>query len=88
MAQAPSAVIPAPSMPVTTGKVVGLRKCPPDAVARFTELFGDPDADYQAALDRHESRGGHYRSDYPQTDGAAVHTRVRMPYPAALEAAE
>jgi len=42
----------------------------------------------QAALDRHESRGGHYRSDYPQTDGVAVHTRVRMPYPAALEAAE
>ena len=42
----------------------------------------------QAALDRRESRGGHYRSDYPQTDGVAVHTRVRMPYPAALEAAE
>jgi L-aspartate oxidase len=42
----------------------------------------------QAALDRHESRGGHYRSDYPQTDGAVVHTRVRIPYPAALEAAE
>ena len=45
-------------------------------------------AHYQAALDRHESRGGHYRSDYPQTDGAAVHTRVRIPHPAALEAAE
>ncbi len=42
----------------------------------------------QAALDRRESRGGHYRSDYPQTDGAAVHTRVRIPHPAALEAAE
>jgi len=42
----------------------------------------------QAALDRHESRGGHYRSDYPQTDGAAVHTRVRIPHPAALEAVE
>ena len=42
----------------------------------------------QAALDRRECRGGHYRSDYPQTDGAAVHTRVRIPHPAALEAAE
>lgn len=42
----------------------------------------------QAALERRESRGGHYRSDYPQTDGAAVHTRVRIPHPAALEAAE
>ncbi len=29
----------------------------PDAVARFTELFGDPDADYQAALDRHYRDG-------------------------------
>ena len=42
----------------------------------------------QAALDRRESRGGHYRSDYPQTDGAAVHARVRIPHPPALEAAE
>lgn len=28
-----------------------------DAVARFTELFGDPDTDYQAALDRHYRDG-------------------------------
>ena len=42
----------------------------------------------KAALDRRESRGGHYRSDYPQTDGAGVHTRVLIPHPAALEAAE
>ena len=28
-----------------------------DYVARFNELFGDPDADYQAALDRHYSEG-------------------------------
>jgi hypothetical protein len=28
-----------------------------DYVARFKELFGDPDADYQAALDRHYSEG-------------------------------
>jgi L-aspartate oxidase len=42
----------------------------------------------QAALDRRESRGGHYRSDYPQTDAVAEHTRVRITRPAALEAAE
>ena len=28
-----------------------------DYVARFNELFGDPDADYQEALDRHYSEG-------------------------------
>jgi L-aspartate oxidase len=32
----------------------------------------------EAALARHESRGGHYRSDYPQTAARAVHTRVRL----------
>lgn len=42
----------------------------------------------QAALDRRESRGGHYRSDYPQTAARADHTRVRLTRPAALEAAE
>lgn len=29
----------------------------PDYLARFRELFGDPDADYQAALDRHYRDG-------------------------------
>jgi hypothetical protein len=29
----------------------------PDYVAGFTGLFGDPDEDYQAALDRHYSQG-------------------------------
>jgi hypothetical protein len=29
----------------------------PDSTARFRELFGDPDADYQAALDRHYQDG-------------------------------
>ncbi|TFV58867.1 hypothetical protein E4P42_10220 [Mycobacterium sp. PS03-16] len=29
----------------------------PAYLARFTELFGDPDTDYQAALDRHYSQG-------------------------------
>ncbi|MBN9466193.1 MAG: L-aspartate oxidase [Brevundimonas sp.] len=42
----------------------------------------------QAALDRRESRGGHYRSDYPQAAARAEHTRVRLVRPAELEAAE
>ncbi|VXB05699.1 L-aspartate oxidase [Brevundimonas sp. G8] len=42
----------------------------------------------QAALGRRESRGGHYRSDYPRTAARADHTRVRITRPAALEAAE
>ncbi|MDT5224711.1 MAG: hypothetical protein QOG19_2118 [Mycobacterium sp.] len=29
----------------------------PEYLARFTELFGDPNADYQAALDRHYNEG-------------------------------
>jgi len=29
----------------------------PESLARFNELFGDPDADYQAALDRHYNEG-------------------------------
>ena len=42
----------------------------------------------QAALDRRESRGGHYRADHPETAARAEHTRVRLATPAALEAAE
>lgn len=30
----------------------------------------------QAALERRESRGGHYRADYPATQPVAVHTRI------------
>jgi L-aspartate oxidase len=34
----------------------------------------------QAALERRESRGGHYRSDYPEKAAEAVHSRlVRTP---------
>ena len=30
----------------------------------------------QGALQRRESRGGHFRSDYPATDAVALHTRM------------
>ena len=40
-----------------------------------------------AALDRRESRGGHYRSDYPATDAGARHTRLHRD-PAVAVAAE
>ncbi|RZJ75636.1 MAG: FAD-binding protein, partial [Brevundimonas sp.] len=40
-----------------------------------------------AALDRRESRGGHYRSDYPDTDAGARHTRLHR-VPAVAVAAE
>lgn len=36
----------------------------------------------EAALARRESRGGHYRSDYPAAAGTARHTRLRAPAPA------
>lgn len=42
----------------------------------------------EAALERRESRGGHFRSDFPQTAPAAVHTRLRHAAPAGLLAAE
>ncbi len=32
-----------------------------------------------SALARHESRGGHYRSDYPDTLPEPVHTRLVKP---------
>ncbi|WP_336969726.1 L-aspartate oxidase [Brevundimonas aurantiaca] len=40
----------------------------------------------QAALDRHESRGGHYRADYPQKAANAAHTRIRLAGDLALAA--
>ncbi|CAN5232218.1 L-aspartate oxidase [soil metagenome] len=42
----------------------------------------------EAALARHESRGGHYRSDYPLTAAKAEHTRVRLNPARAVMAAE
>ena len=39
----------------------------------------------QAAWDRRESRGGHYRSDYPATQAVARHTRLHLPQPAMAE---
>ena len=38
----------------------------------------------EAALKRHESRGGHYRSDYPETAKTAVHTRLTRTDPAVV----
>jgi L-aspartate oxidase len=39
-----------------------------------------------AALERRESRGGHYRSDYPDTDAGPRHTRLRRDPAVALAA--
>ena len=41
----------------------------------------------EAALARHESRGGHYRSDYPLTADRAEHTRVRLTKPGTVSMA-
>lgn len=41
----------------------------------------------QSALERRESRGGHFRSDYPETLAEARHTRVRLDDRASLMAA-
>ena len=43
----------------------------------------------QGALAREESRGGHYRADFPDADVEARHTRMQVAHPVrVLEAAE
>lgn len=39
----------------------------------------------EAALARRESRGGHYRADFPETAAEARHTRLRQPVPVPAE---
>jgi L-aspartate oxidase len=41
----------------------------------------------EAALARRESRGGHWRSDFPQTNAEAIHTRLAAPGSKARKAA-
>ncbi len=66
-----------------------------DGLKRLLTLIGDIEAAQQdalsltacrliaeAALKRHESRGGHYRSDYPETAKTAKHTRLKRTDPA------
>jgi hypothetical protein len=62
-----------------------------DSTARFRELFGDPDADYQAALDRHYSQGApvgweadfvsSYASMHPAEDWAETFATPWTPRP-------
>ena len=40
----------------------------------------------RGALDRRESRGGHYRADHPETAAEARHTRMRLRQPEILAA--
>ncbi len=42
----------------------------------------------EAALSRRESRGGHWRADYPTTEATARHTRVERPLTGVVMAAE
>ena len=71
----------------------------PEYLTRFHELFGDPDADYQAALDRHYSQGAppgweadyvssyatmHPAEDWAETFAHYLHIRDTMDTSAAF----
>ena len=56
-----------------TSLIENLKAQHPDAAALLTAgLMAE------GALSRKESRGGHYRADYPQTDDVAQHTRLSL----------
>ena len=54
-------------------RIDGLERQAPDALALTSaRLIAS------SALARRESRGGHFRSDHPQTEPEARHTRLRL----------
>lgn len=62
------------------GEASGLFTCAPAGVA-YRNMLLTGQLICQAALSRKESRGAHYRSDWPQTDAVACHTLQRQAVP-------